>query len=95
MDYISTSPQSCCARTVARALLGNYQHLGLFDGSSLAILSPRKTCAAMMMRWAWSHGVTVDASDEAERRNIAITKAPAMPSKAPACLARLRYLTNN
>lgn len=25
-----------------RALIGNYQHLGLFDGSSLAILSPRQ-----------------------------------------------------
>lgn len=25
-----------------RALIGNYQHLGLFDGQSLAILSPRK-----------------------------------------------------
>ena len=25
-----------------RALIGNYQHLGLFDGQSLAILSPRQ-----------------------------------------------------
>jgi hypothetical protein len=33
MDYISTSAAMCCARTVGRALLGNYQHLGLFDGS--------------------------------------------------------------
>jgi hypothetical protein len=31
--------------------------------------------------------LTVDASDELERRNIATTKAPAMPSKASACLA--------
>ena len=25
-----------------RALIGNYQHLGLFDGENLAILSPRQ-----------------------------------------------------
>lgn len=29
-------------RAPGRALIGNYQHLGLFDGESLAILSPRR-----------------------------------------------------
>lgn len=45
MDYRSTFFGRNVLRTDAapgRALLGNYQHLGLFDGSDLAILSPRK-----------------------------------------------------
>ncbi|MBF7730367.1 LTA synthase family protein [Pseudomonas sp. N040] len=47
IDYQSTffgrdllDPQT--RQLPARALLGNYQHLGLFDGENLAILSPQK-----------------------------------------------------
>tara|TARA_R110001592_G_scaffold90050_1_gene264872 strand:- start:2669 stop:4627 length:1959 start_codon:yes stop_codon:yes gene_type:complete len=45
MDYTSTFFGRNVLRDDAapgRALIGNYQHLGLFDGESLAILSPRQ-----------------------------------------------------
>ncbi|HCW97065.1 MAG TPA: sulfatase, partial [Pseudomonas sp.] len=44
MDYVSTFFGRNLLREDAapgRALIGNYQHLGLFDGRDLAILSPR------------------------------------------------------
>lgn len=54
-----------------RALLGNYQHLGLFDGSDLAILSPRK----MMRRHDDALGVSyerrADKNSELVQRDIA------------------------
>jgi len=54
-----------------RALLGNYQHLGLFDGGDLAILSPRK----MMRRHDDALGVSyerrADKSSELVQRDIA------------------------
>lgn len=34
-----------------RVLIGNYQHLGLFDGKDLAILSPRGVCVCIRMHW--------------------------------------------
>ena len=45
MDYVSTFYGRDVLRDETRpgrALIGNYQHLGLFDGKDLAILSPRK-----------------------------------------------------
>ncbi|WP_312245861.1 LTA synthase family protein [Stutzerimonas nitrititolerans] len=45
MDYVSTFFGRNVLRadaTPGRALIGNYQHLGLFDGKDLAILSPRR-----------------------------------------------------
>jgi len=45
MDYVSTFFGHDLLRDSAlpgRALIGNYQHLGLFDGENLAILSPAK-----------------------------------------------------
>ncbi len=46
-----------------RALLGNYQHLGLFDGGDLAILSPRK----MMRRHDDALGMSYER--RADKRN--------------------------
>ena len=68
-----SSAATCCAMTArqGRALLGNYQHLGLFDGSSLAILSPRKSMRRHDDALGLSHEVTVDVSDALEQRNIA------------------------
>jgi phosphoglycerol transferase MdoB-like AlkP superfamily enzyme len=74
MDYISTFFGRNVLRedrAPGRALLGNYQHLGLFDGSSLAILSPRKNMRRHDDALGLSHEVTVDTRDELERRNIA------------------------
>ncbi|WP_217477723.1 LTA synthase family protein [Stutzerimonas stutzeri] len=45
LDYVSTFFGRNLLRDDAhpgRALIGNYQHLGLFDGNDLAILSPRR-----------------------------------------------------
>lgn len=45
MDYVSTFfGHNLLSENASpgRALIGNYQHLGLFDGDSLAILSPRR-----------------------------------------------------
>jgi phosphoglycerol transferase MdoB-like AlkP superfamily enzyme len=45
LDYVSTFYGRNLLRDDAkpgRALIGNYQHLGLFDGKDLAILSPRR-----------------------------------------------------
>jgi len=74
MDYVSTFFGRNVLRddrASGRALLGNYQHLGLFDGSSLAILSPRKSMRRHDDALGLSHEVKVDASDSLERRNIA------------------------
>ncbi|WP_405120166.1 LTA synthase family protein [Pseudomonas leptonychotis] len=74
MDYVSTFFGRNVLRddrAPGRALLGNYQHLGLFDGSSLAILSPRKSMRRHDDALGLSHEVKVDASDSLERRNIA------------------------
>lgn len=54
-----------------RALVGNYQHLGLFDGASLAILDPRRPCVAMVLLSNNSREVAADASDALVRRNVA------------------------
>lgn len=73
-DYSSTFFGRNVLRTDAapgRALLGNYQHLGLFDGSSLAILSPMRG----MRRHADALGLSQESSagldDALVRRDIA------------------------
>ncbi|MDX1298493.1 MAG: LTA synthase family protein [Pseudomonas sp.] len=74
MDYVSTFFGRNVLRddrAPGRALLGNYQHLGLFDGDSLAILSPRKNMRRHDDALGLSHEVKVNASDSLERRNIA------------------------
>lgn len=74
MDYVSTFFGRNVLRddrAPGRALLGNYQHLGLFDGSSLAILSPRKNMRRHDDALGLSHEIAVDATDALQRRNIA------------------------
>ncbi|WP_339907833.1 LTA synthase family protein, partial [Pseudomonas guineae] len=74
IDYVSTFFGRNVLRddrAPGRALLGNYQHLGLFDGSSLAILSPRKNMRRHDDALGLSHEVRVNATDALQRRNIA------------------------
>ena len=54
-----------------RALVGNYQHLGLFDGTDLAILSPRKAVRRHEEALGNSREVAADTSDSLVRRNVA------------------------
>ena len=52
-------------------LLGNYQHLGLFDGKDLAILSPRRGMRRHEGALGLSHETKVDSEDPLLRRDIA------------------------
>ena len=54
-----------------RALLGNYQHLGLFDGEDLAILSPRKMLRRHDDALGVSHERRTDKNSELLQRDIA------------------------
>jgi phosphoglycerol transferase MdoB-like AlkP superfamily enzyme len=54
-----------------RALLGNYQHLGLFDGRDLAILSPRQGMRKHSDALGLSREQEVDKQDQLLSRNIA------------------------
>jgi len=54
-----------------RALIGNYQHLGLFDGTNLAILSPRKAMRRHDDALGSSREISADTSDPLVRRDIA------------------------
>ena len=54
-----------------RALMGNYQHLGLFDGTNLAILSPRKAMRRHDDALGNSREIRADGSDALVRRDIA------------------------
>lgn len=54
-----------------RALLGNYQHLGLFDGEDLAILSPRKILRRHDDALGVSHERRTDKNSELLQRDIA------------------------
>ena len=74
MDYTSTFFGHNLLRADAgpgRALIGNYQHLGLFDGQDLAILSPR----GLIRRHDDAMGLSVEkaaqATDPLVRRAIA------------------------
>lgn len=74
MDYESTFFGRNLLRedhAPGRALLGNYQHLGLFDGQSLAILSPRQGMRRHDDALQISREVRVDNSDPLLRRDIA------------------------
>jgi phosphoglycerol transferase MdoB-like AlkP superfamily enzyme len=53
-----------------RVLVGNYQHLGLFDGKDLAILSPRATLRRHDDALGASHEVTVQLDDPLVARAI-------------------------
>jgi len=74
MDYVSTfygrDVLSDEARP-GRALIGNYQHLGLFDGKDLAILSPRRGMRRHDDALGLSHETKVDGQDPLLSRDIA------------------------
>lgn len=54
-----------------RALIGNYQHLGLFDGKDLAILSPRRLVRRHDDAQQSSQELQVSQDDPLARRDIA------------------------
>ncbi|MDD2053799.1 LTA synthase family protein [Pseudomonas putida] len=58
-----------------RVVVGNYQHLGLFDGKDLAILSPRQGLRRHDQALAESHESTVTARDPLIQRGIAYYQA--------------------
>jgi phosphoglycerol transferase MdoB-like AlkP superfamily enzyme len=58
-----------------RVLVGNYQHLGLFDGKDLAILSPRATLRRHDDALGASHEVTVQLDDPLVARAITYYQA--------------------
>ena len=58
-------------RAPGRALIGNYQHLGLFDGANLAILSPRRGMRRHDDALGLSHEISTSTSDSLLRRDIA------------------------
>ncbi len=73
VDYTSTFFGRNVLRADAapgRALLGNYQHLGLFDGHDLAILSPRKRMRRHADALGLSHEASATADDPLIKRNI-------------------------
>ena len=74
IDYVSTFFGRNLLRedhAPGRALVGNYQHLGLFDGDSLAILSPRKNMRRHDDALGLSHESSADSNDALLRRDIA------------------------
>jgi phosphoglycerol transferase MdoB-like AlkP superfamily enzyme len=74
MDYRSTFFGRNVLRADAapgRALIGNYQHLGLFDGQNLAILSPRKAIRRHTDALGASRESNASTSDPLVARNIA------------------------
>lgn len=54
-----------------RVLIGNYQHLGLFDGQDLAILSPRGGLRLHQQALGESHEIASDADNPLIKRAIA------------------------
>ena len=74
IDYTSTFFGRNVLREDARpgrALIGNYQHLGLFDGKDLAILSPRRMIRRHDDALAGSHESNADTRDSLVRRDLA------------------------
>ena len=74
MDYESTFFGRDVLREDAgpgRALIGNYQHLGLFDGQNLAILSPRQGIRRHDAALGLSHEERASDADPLVRRDIA------------------------
>lgn len=74
MDYVSTFyGRNILADETrpGRALLGNYQHLGLFDGQDLAILSPRQGMRRHSDALGLSREQEADKQDQLLSRDIA------------------------
>ncbi|WP_263144882.1 LTA synthase family protein [Pseudomonas sp. RIT-PI-AD] len=74
MNYVSTFFGRDLLRDEGRpgrALIGNYQHLGLFDGHDLAILSPRRAMRRHEDALGLSHESKVGDRDSLVRRDIA------------------------
>ena len=74
MDYLSTFFGRDLLRddgTPGRALIGNYQHLGLFDGRDLAILSPRRGMRRHEDALGLSDETEDNTADRLMRRDIA------------------------
>jgi phosphoglycerol transferase MdoB-like AlkP superfamily enzyme len=74
LDYTSTFFGRDVLRADAgpgRALIGNYQYLGLFDGQSLAILGPRRDMRRHDDALGLSDESSVNATDPLIRRDIA------------------------
>ena len=74
LDYTSTFFGHNVLRDDApagRALLGNYQHLGLFDGINLAILSPKRGMRRHEDALGVSHEVLANDADPLLERDIA------------------------
>ncbi|MBB3105307.1 LTA synthase family protein [Azomonas macrocytogenes] len=78
LDYVSTffGRNLLLPNTLPpRALIGNYQNLGLFDGQDLAILSPRQGLRRHDEALGKSQERQVTQADELIRRNIAYYQA--------------------
>jgi phosphoglycerol transferase MdoB-like AlkP superfamily enzyme len=74
LDYVSTFfGRNLLRENVApgRALIGNYQHLGLFDGKDLAILSPRQAVRRHEDALHLSHESDASLQDRLVQRDIA------------------------
>ncbi|MGE6992926.1 LTA synthase family protein [Pseudomonas sp. NPDC047961] len=74
LDYVSTFFGRNLLRDdgqPARALIGNYQHLGLFDGKDLAILSPRRGMRRHDDALQASRELSANSDDPLVRRDIA------------------------
>lgn len=74
LDYTSTFFGRDVLREDAargRVLIGNYQHLGLFDGQNLAILSPKKGMRRHYDALGLSDELTVSINDPLIQRDIA------------------------
>jgi phosphoglycerol transferase MdoB-like AlkP superfamily enzyme len=74
LDYVSAFFGRNVLREDAatgRALIGNYQHLGLFDGQNLAILSPKKGMRRHDDALGLSDELTVSINDPLILRDIA------------------------
>jgi phosphoglycerol transferase MdoB-like AlkP superfamily enzyme len=74
LDYVSTFFGRNVLRedhAAGRALLGNYQHLGLFDGHDLAILSPRQGMRRHEDALGRSREAQVGTDDPLMQRDIA------------------------
>ena len=74
MDYVSTFFGRNVLRDDAapgRALIGNYQHLGLFDGKDLAILSPRRAVRRHDDALQMTHESNAGLEDPLVRRDVA------------------------
>jgi len=74
LDYTSTFFGRDLLRAAAapgRALIGNYQHLGLFDGENLAILSPKQQTRRYRDARGQRQEIAAAGSDVLLQRNIA------------------------